>query len=156
MRFKKYWSKKHLCVYCYNSWNWRKKIKKKNWLTPKKGIFELWNKNVKNLSSYFSFVFTLKIIDAQMLFLSVFLKTHKKTVINRQKRPKWRFWQSITFFVRFQKYRSKDGKRKLHANFHKNIIWAPWNFLKRKTLTLVPQRTLVPRRARVEILELYF
>ena len=32
-----------------------------------------------------------------MLFKSVFIKMHKK-VINCLKRPKLRFWQSITFF----------------------------------------------------------
>ena len=63
-------------------------------MTPKKGIFKFWSKNHKqNFSSY------LKIIDAQMLFWSVFLKTHKKTIIYRQKRPKWRFWQAITFYL---------------------------------------------------------
>ena len=34
-----------------------------------------------------------------MLFWSVFFKTYKTTVINRQKRPKWRFCRSITFFL---------------------------------------------------------
>ena len=46
----------------------------------------------------FSFVLALKIIDAQMLFWSVFLKMHKKIIINCQKRPKWRFWWWITLF----------------------------------------------------------
>ena len=43
-----------------------------------------------------------KTISTQMLFWSVFLKTHKKTIINHQKRPKWRFWQSITFLCVFK------------------------------------------------------
>ena len=55
-----------------------KKISEKISLPPKKRIYEFWNKNLKkNISSYFSFVLALKTIDAQMLFWSVFLKTHK-------------------------------------------------------------------------------
>ena len=53
-------------------------------------------------------VSAFKIIDTQLLFWSVFLKTHKKIVINRQIWSKWCFWWSITFFVRFQKYQPKD------------------------------------------------
>ena len=34
-----------------------------------------------------------------MLFWSVFLKTHKKIVINHRKCKKWLFWQSITFIL---------------------------------------------------------
>ena len=49
-------------------------------------------------NNFFS-VLAFKTIHTQMLFWSVFLKMHKKTVINRQKRPKWCFWQSITFYV---------------------------------------------------------
>ena len=49
--------------------------------------------------NFFSSVLSFKTIYTQMLFWSVFLKTHKKTVINRQKWPKWRFWLSITFFL---------------------------------------------------------
>ena len=46
-----------------------KKIQKKIGWTPKKRIYEFWNKNLKkNISSYFSFVLALKMIDAQMLF----------------------------------------------------------------------------------------
>ena len=59
---------------------------------------------------YFS-VLAFKTIDKQMLFWSVFLKTLKKPVINHQKRRKWRFWWSLTFFVRFQKYRPKEFQK---------------------------------------------
>ena len=64
------------------------------------------------------FFFQFNIIDTQMLFWSVFLKTHKKTVIN-------------------------CCKRKLHANFHKKmLIFGPrGNFLKMKTLMRFRWRT---------------
>ena len=42
-------------------WHWRKKL-----VDPKKGIFEFWK--IKKFPPYFSFVFTSKTIDAQMLF----------------------------------------------------------------------------------------
>ena len=51
---------------------------------PKKSIFEFEIKTVKKYSSYFSFVLALKIIDAQMLFWSVFLKTHKKMLLTAE------------------------------------------------------------------------
>ena len=38
----------------------------------------------------------------------LFLKSYKRKVINHKKWPKWRFCQSITFFVRFQKYLPKE------------------------------------------------
>ena len=80
-------------------------------LTRKKCIYEFCNKKrLQKFSSYLSFVLALKTIDTQMIFWSVFLKTHK-TVINRQKRPKWHFWQSITFFVRFKKYQPTNQPR---------------------------------------------
>ena len=41
--------------------------------------------------SHFFSVLAFKTIDTQMLFRSVFFKTQKKPVINRQKQPKWRF-----------------------------------------------------------------
>ena len=40
--------------------------------------------------SFFS-VLAFKTIDAQMLFWSVFLKSHTQKVINPKKRPKWHF-----------------------------------------------------------------
>ena len=87
--------------------NWRKNDEKKL-VDPEKSICEFWNKNLKqNVSSYFSLVLALKTIDTQKLFWSVFLKTDNK-VIDCQKQPKWHFWWSITFFVRFQKNRPKE------------------------------------------------
>ena len=53
-------------------------------------------------SSCFSLNSALKTIDAQIFFLLVFLKTHKK-VIDRQKRHFGRFWWLITFFCAFSK-----------------------------------------------------
>ena len=38
-------------------------------------------KTVKKLSSYFSFVLAIKTIDKNMIFWSVFWKTHKKTLL---------------------------------------------------------------------------
>ena len=101
--------------YCTNQKNvcvsivLKAKTEKKFWknvLTPKKGVFEFWNKNCKKCSSFFSFVLALKTIDAQ-IFISIFENT-QKNVISNQKQTKCRFWQSITFFVGFQKYQPKE------------------------------------------------
>ena len=51
------------------------------------------------ISSYFSFILALKMIDAQMLFWSMFLKNVLKKVINDQKRSKLRvFFTANSFF----------------------------------------------------------
>ena len=70
---------------------------------PKKHIFEFWNKNGKKISSYLSLVLTLKTIDAQMLFWSVFLKTHKKPLLIE----KMAFLTVNNFFCAFLKIPTK-------------------------------------------------
>ena len=51
--------------------------KKISW--PQKSV---WNKNLKkNISSYFSFIFALKTVDAQMLFWSIFFLVTKLKLI---------------------------------------------------------------------------
>ena len=57
------------------------------------------------VSSFFS-VLAFKTIDAQILFRSVFFKTHKKVIIY-QKWQKWRFWLSIIFFSAFSNILTK-------------------------------------------------
>ena len=54
----------------------------------------------KNVSSCFSFHSALKTIDAQIFFLSVFLKMQNKVIVS-QKRHFGRFWQLITVFCLF-------------------------------------------------------
>ena len=73
--------------------------------------FKLKNALFGGQSIFFLNFFSLlsfKTIDTQMLFWSVFLKTHKKNVINRQKRPKWWFWRSIIFFCIFKNTDQKN------------------------------------------------
>ena len=103
-------------------------MKKKYVNPPKKGIFEFEIKTVKKIfSSYFSFVLALITIDLEILFWSVFLKTHKKTVIHRQKRPIWRFWRSITWkgvFVKNQFENENFDARgvRVHQNFKIGLL----------------------------------
>ena len=80
-------------------------------------------------NNFFS-VLAFKTIHTQMLFWSVFLKMHKKTVINRQKRPKWCFWQSITFLCAFSKILTKRAfvrllflKLNQSQNIMKTFFW---------------------------------
>ena len=101
---------------------------------------------------HFFSVLAFKTIDTQMLFWSVFLKTHKKTVINRQKLRKWLFWWSITFLCVFKNTDQKniyasivlkaESKPKHEENFFgvfflsktKNALFGcpKWYFLKVK------------------------
>ena len=106
----------NICVSCILKAKTEKKIRKKLINPQKKAFLSFEKKTVKKCFFIFFFCFSfliwfvlaLKTIDAQMLFWSVFLKTHKKTVINRQKRPKWRFWQSITFLCVFKNTDQKN------------------------------------------------
>ena len=85
-----------------------KELRKKIGWPPKRSLFKFWNKNRKKCSSYFSFVLHSfkNNRPTNVIFISVF-ENAQKTVINRQKRPKWCFWRSIIFFVLFQKYQPK-------------------------------------------------
>ena len=77
-----------------------KKIKKKNWLTPKNGKTKF--------SSYFSFVLALKTIHAQMLFWSVFLKTHKKTLVTTKNSQNGVFDSQELFLCVFKNTNQKN------------------------------------------------
>ena len=87
------------------------KQKKKNWKQigwpSKKGIFKFWNKNRNKNFFIFFFCLSFKNNRHTNVIWSLFLKTHRKTVINRQKRLKWCFWQSITFFCTLSKIQIK-------------------------------------------------
>ena len=60
--------------------NTAKKLWKKIGWPPKRAFLSFEIQTVKKISSYFSFVLE-KTLDAQMLFWSVFLKTHKKPAL---------------------------------------------------------------------------
>ena len=82
---------------------WNLTLKKYHFGPPKKCIFSFWRKPPQKIfPSCFGFDSALNIIDAQMFFWSVFLKTQKK-VIDRQKRHFGCFWQLITVFCAFSK-----------------------------------------------------
>ena len=68
-------------------------FKNYNFGPPKKRVFGFKEKPIQNFfSSCFGFDSALKTIDAQMSFWSVFLKTHFKKAISRQKRRFGRFF----------------------------------------------------------------
>ena len=97
--------------------------------------------------NFFS-VLAFKTKDTQMLFWSVVLKTHKKTVMNRQKRPKWCFWRSITFFCAFSKIPTKRTfvhllflKLNQSRNTKKNHFWGDFFKNQKHTFTGVQNGT---------------
>ena len=55
--------------------------------------------------SFFSFSFWNN-KHTNVILIKIF-ENAQKSVINRQKRPKWRFWRSITFFCAFSKIPTK-------------------------------------------------
>ena len=70
-----------------------------------------------------------------MLFWSLFLKTHKKTVINHQKWPKLCFWLSITFLYVLKKrtfVRLLFLKLNQSRNMKNNFLG--WGFSSKKNL----------------------
>ena len=98
----------NLCVSIVLKTKTETNLKKIGW-PSKKSIFEFWNKKYKKKFSYnFFFWFSFKNSRPTHIILISIFENKQKTIINRQKRPKWRFWRSITFFVRFQKYQPKE------------------------------------------------
>ena len=80
---------------------WNLTFEKYHFGPLKKWIFGFWRKPPpKKLSSCFGFDSALKKIDAQMFLWAVFLKTHTKKVIDRQKSHFDCFWRLITVFFR--------------------------------------------------------
>ena len=67
-----------------------KKNTEKNSLTPIKGIFEFEIKTEKNVFIFF-YCFSFKNNKRTNIILIIFFENAQKTVINCQKRPKWRF-----------------------------------------------------------------
>ena len=76
--------------------------------TPNKHIFGFWRKTPKNTFSLcFGSDLALKAMNTQLLFCSVFLKTHLKKVNNHQKHHFGHFKKLITFFHAFLKILTK-------------------------------------------------
>ena len=76
-------------------------------MTAKKASLWVRNKNLKKY--FFTFFFCFSFENSRrtnVVLINIFFNVLKK-VNNRQKQPKWRFWQLIVFFIAFSKILTK-------------------------------------------------
>ena len=125
MHFQKCWPKQHLWVYCIKAKAEKTNFKKKISWPPKKA--RLWVLKQKPLTKFFYIFFSalaLKAVDAQTLFWSIFLKMHKKKLINLN-----RFWRLIAFLCLLKNTDQKDicasiaFKAESKPKHKENIFW---------------------------------
>ena len=103
LNFLKNTDQNKICVYNVLKAKTEKIKYKKSVDHPKRAFLSFVIKTINNFFFIFFFCLALKTIDAQMLLRSVFLKTHKKTILTAKN------GQNVVFdghylFLSFQKY----------------------------------------------------